>query len=115
MSILITQIFALDTAYYFDGLVNTAKVYFSDDTSLEINNVTITITHDNEQKKYFVNFQFSINTEETKTLTKIEYYYKYNENYNEYYDLILVRDELSININSGTTQITHEVSISYQV
>jgi hypothetical protein len=111
MSILIAQFFAIDIAYYFDGLVNTAKVYFSDDTSLEINNVTITITHDNEQKKYFVNFQFSINTEETKTLTKIEYYYKHNE----YYDLILVRDELSININSGTTQITHEVSISYQV
>jgi hypothetical protein len=111
MAVLIPNELALaiaDTLYY---NINTVKVYFSDNTSLEINNISKTENQDEENQKYVVSFTFPINLETSKTLVMIEYYLEYNQ----YYFLFLVRDELSINLDSGITSITHEISITYQV
>jgi hypothetical protein len=111
MAVLIPNEFASDIVDLLYYNINTVKVYFSDNTSLEINNISKIENQDEENQKYVVSFTFAINLETSKTLEKIEYYHKYNQ----YYFLFLVRDELSINLDSGITGITHEISITYQV
>jgi len=111
MSILIAQKLAEEIALLIHDFINKVKVYFNDNTEKEIESIIKNQTHDSENKKYIVSFVFTLNLEEAKSIAKIEYYY---DDGTERL-LILSRDDLALNIGSGITAITHQISVSYQV
>jgi hypothetical protein len=69
------------------------------------------IIEDSSNHAYVINIMFSVNLDSNKTITKIEYYQIVYPN--EF--LILLKDEMSLELNAGINSISHQLSLNYQV
>ena len=110
MSFKITDLLAQQICNKLQELIITARLHFSDNISFDVSTLSTNCYKDISNNCIVFEIAFEISLDTVKTLTKIEYYYTYNNTY----ELMIIRDDLNINLNSGVHKFTHKININYQ-
>ena len=108
MAIALKQKIAEDIANLLASNVASVKVYFDDNSTLDLATTNNT-EHDQDNNCYYANISFLISLTSSKTAVKYEFF-------NENGDLLFVDDgTLSESLNVGDNYVTRKLKISYVV
>jgi len=106
MAIALKQKIAEDIANLLASNVASVKVYFDDNSTLDLATTNNT-EHDQDNNCYYANISFTLDLATSKTITKIEFY-------NSNGDLLFIDNgNLSDSLNAGNNYIIRKLKISY--
>ena len=106
MSIKISDDLAYDICGKLKEKLQGAKLYFSDNTVMEVSLATKVCNFNYNDGYVYLQIDMSFTLSDAKTLNKIEYH--------DYNLLQLVRDELNLQLPGDTVSLTHIIKIPFQ-
>jgi len=108
MGLQISEFIAEEIAVKIGWEIYSVVIVFSDDTEIRVTNFDYDIRTNFQERYKELIFYINFNVSESKTVTEIKFYDRYDR-------IAVLRDELSVVLPAGDIMLIEVIKISYQL